>query len=38
MAAFKNAGLKVNTFFVLTAGQLFRRLKKLRQAVFIQKD
>ncbi len=38
VAAFKNAGLKVNTFFVLTAGQLFRRLEKLRQAVFIQND
>ncbi len=38
IAAFEKAGLKINSFFVLTAGQLFRRLKKLEQAVFIQKE
>ncbi|MFW6222415.1 MAG: DUF2459 domain-containing protein [Bacteroidota bacterium] len=36
--AFEKAGLKINSFFVLTSGQLFRRLKKLEQAVFIQKE
>lgn len=34
--AFKESGFDTGTFFLITAGQLFRRLKKMETASFIQ--